>query len=185
MSSYKDLVALGKAQKRLYFIMHQVKMINPIALKIIAFPLISHTISSIIHDHDANKQALLTKPIILTIFKWVQETPTCIKINNYFWMEKQRKFRYHPGCRCCSAECFPGICAPHLSIVNLTALIWSQIGSQSHCHLVERNTHIHAHTEGQAQGHPLIFLIWIKILETSRPGGFNHFDALLKHNIRP
>jgi len=37
--------------------------------------------------------------------------------------------------------------------------------------------HTHTQTEGQAQGHPLIFLIWIKILETSRPGGFNHFDA--------
>lgn len=38
--------------------------------------------------------------------------------------------------------------------------------------------------QGQTQGHPLIFLIWIKILETSRLGGFNHFDALIKNTSR-
>lgn len=49
-----------------------------------------------------------------------------------------------------------GICAPHLSIVNLTALIWSQIGSQSQRHLVQPNTHAyctHARSDARSSSH--------------------------------
>lgn len=72
-----------------------------------------------------------------------------------------------------------GICAPHLSIVNLTALIWSQIGSQSQRHLLQPNTHTYRmNTRSGTRSSSHLFNL-DKILETSRLRGFNHFDALL------
>lgn len=85
------------------------------------------------------------------------------------------------GSRSCCADYIPDICVTALCIVHLNALISSQVGCQSCCHLVEPNTRLT--NKVIFKGSALIRitpLIWIKILEASWLAAFNHFDVLLK-----